>query len=162
MPFTPSSESTFDLSRLHAIVVDVRHASARDEDGLTTIPPSLMEFAETFREDLAGIGIHSAVVLGKEAIDGSLFLTLDQDASQFRNAAGKTTSEGYELSVSSNGVVISGASPLGAWWGTRTVMQQAVLNDKKIKHGKGVDAPGWPERGMMVSACVIPALPLLG
>lgn len=68
------------------------------------------------------------------------------------NAAGKKTSEGYFLSVARAGITIAGASPLGAWWGTRSVLQQAVLNDKKIKFGAGVDAAGWSERGMMVSS----------
>lgn len=150
MPFDISSDRTFDLSKVHTIVVELAHSSARDEDGLTLIPPTLWEFAETFRDDLAGIGIDAVLVPGSKAIKNSIYLTLDRDKPQFVNAAGNRTSEGYRLIVTSSGVTVSGASPLGAWWGTRTVLQQALINDKKLKLGTGVDSPGWSERGMMV------------
>ena len=151
MPFDVSSERTFDLSKVHTVVVNLAHSSARDEDGLTLIPPTLWEFAETFRDDLAGIGIDTVLLPGSKAIADYIYLTLDHDKSQFVNAAGNMTSEGYRLSVTSSGVTVSGASPLGAWWGTRTVLQQALINGKKLKLGTGVDSPGWSERGMMVS-----------
>lgn len=138
--------------------MDEAHATARDNDGLTTIPPTLWEFAETFRDDLAGIGINVSVALGPKATDGAIFCTLDGDKSAFRDAAGRTTSEGYRLSVTSQSIELAGASPLGVWWATRTVLQQAVLNDKKISQGMGVDAPGWGERGMMASKGRIPIL----
>lgn len=150
MPFNTSSDDLYDLKNLQAIVVDSKHACARDHDGLTSIPPTLQEFAERFRHDLASIGIEIVVLSGRAAAVNTLFLTIDGDKAQFLNAAGQETSEGYIFSVSSNGIVISGASSLGAWWGTRSILQQAVLNDRKLKHGSGVDAPGWSERGMMV------------
>lgn len=151
VPFNASSDETYDLTRLHAIVIDVVHSSARDNDGLTTIPPTLWDFGETFRDDLAGIGIHAILVPGPAAADNTIFLTLEDDKSKFLNAAGKETSEGYALSVTSTGITLSGASPLGTWWGTRTVLQQAILNDKKMRLGEGLDAPGWSERGIMVN-----------
>ncbi|KAL6900128.1 glycoside hydrolase superfamily [Trichoderma evansii] len=150
VPFNITSDKTFDLGNLHTIVVDLAHSSTRDQDGLTLIPPSLWEFAETFQSDLAGIGVNAIVLPGSKAIANAIYLTLDNDKSQFVNAAGNETSEGYRLSVTSSGITISGASPLGAWWGTRTVLQQALINDKKLKIGTGVDAPGWAERGMML------------
>lgn len=152
MPFNITSDKTFDLRNLHTIIVDLSHSSTRDEDGLTLIPPSLWEFAETFQGDLAGIGVNAVVLPGIKAVSNAIYLTLDNDKSQFVNAAGNKTSEGYRLSVTSSGITISGASPLGAWWGTRTVLQQALINDKKLKIGTGVDSPGWSERGMMVSS----------
>lgn len=110
-----------------------------------------MEFAETFRGDLASIGVKAAITLGRKAPDGAIFCTLDGDKSAFRDAAGRATSEGYRLSVTSRGIELTGASPLGVWWASRTILQQAVLHDGKILQGVGVDAPGWGERGMMVS-----------
>lgn len=151
MPFNITSDRTFDLRNLHAIVVDLAHSSTRDQDGLTLIPPSLWEFAETFQSDLAGIGIDAVLLPGTKAIGNAIYLTLDSDKAQFVNAAGNKTSEGYRLSVTSSGITISGASPLGTWWGTRTVLQQALINNKRLKIGTGVDSPGWAERGMMVS-----------
>ncbi|PON29126.1 hypothetical protein TGAM01_v202234 [Trichoderma gamsii] len=150
VPFNITSDKTFDLRNLHTIIVDLSHSSTRDQDGLTLIPPSLWEFAETFQGDLAGIGVNTVVLPGIKAISNAIYLTLDNDKSQFVNAAGNKTSEGYRLSVTSSGITISGASPLGAWWGTRTVLQQALINDKKLKIGTGVDSPGWSERGMML------------
>jgi hexosaminidase len=151
VPFDISSDQTFDLSKVHAVVVDIAHSSTRNEDGLTLIPPTLWGFAETFRNDLAGIGINTVLLPGSNAIRDSIYLTLDHDKAQFLNAAGNKTSEGYRLTVTSTGVTVSGASPLGAWWGTRTILQQALINDKKLKLGTGIDSPGWSERGMMVS-----------
>lgn len=139
------------MRNVHTIVVDLVHSNTRDQDGLTLIPPTLWEFAETFRDDLAGIGINTILLPGPKPISNAIYLTLDSDKSQFVNAAGNKTSEGYRLSVTSSGVTVSGASPLGAWWGTRTVLQQALINNKKMKLGTGVDSPGWSERGMMVS-----------
>ncbi|PTB44908.1 glycoside hydrolase family 20 protein [Trichoderma asperellum CBS 433.97] len=149
VPFNITSDKTYDLRNLHAIVVDLAHSTTRDQDGLTLIPPSLWEFAETFQGDLASIGVNAVLLPGSKAIANAIYLTLDNDKSQFVNAAGNKTSEGYRLSVTSSGITISGASPLGAWWGTRTVLQQALINDKKLKIGRGVDSPGWSERGMM-------------
>lgn len=151
MPFNITSDRTYDLTNVHTIVVDLAHSTTRDQDGLTLIPPTLWEFAETFRDDLAGIGINTILLPGPKPISNAIYLTLDSDKSQFVNAAGNKTSEGYRLSVTSSGVTVSGASPLGAWWGTRTVLQQALINKKKLKLGTGVDSPGWSERGMMVS-----------
>ncbi|ETS03312.1 glycoside hydrolase [Trichoderma reesei RUT C-30] len=150
VPFDISSDQTFDLSKVHAVVVDIAHSSTRNEDGLTLIPPTLWGFAETFRNDLAGIGINTVLLPGSNAIRDSIYLTLDHDKAQFLNAAGNKTSEGYRLTVTSTGVTVSGASPLGAWWGTRTILQQALINDKKLKLGTGIDSPGWSERGMML------------
>ncbi|KAL7928968.1 glycoside hydrolase superfamily [Trichoderma chlorosporum] len=150
VPFNFSSDGTFDLKNVHTIVVDLAHSSTRDQDGLTLIPPSLWEFAETFRDDLAGIGINTVLLPGPKPISNAIYLTLDSDTAQFVNAAGNKTSEGYRLSVTSSGVTVSGASPLGTWWGTRTVLQQALINNNKMKLGTGVDSPGWGERGIML------------
>lgn len=79
-----------------------------------------------------------------------MFLTLDTDG-KYNDAAGRHTAEGYKLSVEKDGVTIAGASPLGAWWGTRSLLQAAVLDDgHKIQAGEASDAPGWSTRGMML------------
>lgn len=85
----------------------------------------------------------------------AIVLTLDKTANKYLDAAGRPTSEGYTLTTNSSGIFIEGASPLGAWWGTRTVLQQATLKDVDttvagVPYGTGQDAPGWATRGMML------------
>jgi hexosaminidase len=121
---------------------------------LTLIPPTLWSFAETFRADLVELGLLDIpVILGHEPEDHTLFLTLSGQANdeRFLDAAGRPTSEGYVLKVTTTGIVLVGASPLGVWWGTRTVLQQAVIGNLEMDVGEGIDAAGWGERGMMVS-----------
>ncbi|KAL1870780.1 hypothetical protein Daus18300_005100 [Diaporthe australafricana] len=118
----------------------------------TLIPPTLLEFAQTFADDLGSIfNIDATVTNGANATADSIFLTLG-DSSAYLNASGDPSSEGYSLSVTADGITITGASPLGAWWGTRTVLQQATLNNGTIALGTGTDTPGWATRGMMLDA----------
>ncbi|KAH8817293.1 glycoside hydrolase superfamily [Xylogone sp. PMI_703] len=151
VPFQSSSPAnSYFLKSLEAIVVDIKHSNTVDNDGLTLIPPTLWDFAQTFRSDLAGVGLNLPVLHGVAATPHTIFLTLDSDKSRFKDVAGRQTSEGYSLEVSTKGVTIAGASPLGAWWGTRSLLQQVIVGSFKIPIGKGVDAPGWGERGMML------------
>lgn len=150
VPFLAKGGS-LDLTDVKSIVVDTKHGSARDTCGQTLIPPTLDEFAKTFAKDWADV-VGDIVSLKHGAVPGSksVFLTIGND-SHFRDAAGRWTSEAYELRVSSDGIIIKGASPLGVWWGTRSVLQQAALHDGKIDIGSGIDSPGWGTRGVMVS-----------
>ncbi|KAB2568928.1 Beta-hexosaminidase [Lasiodiplodia theobromae] len=152
VPFEPANGS-LTVGNLRSIVVDERYADAVDEDGETLIPPTLLEFAQTFATDFGDtIGTNLTLSTGTAAGPDSIFLTLD-NATDFLDAAGRHTSEGYSLSISSdNGITIAGASPLGAWWGTRTLLQAAVLNNGSIPAGTAVDAPGWGTRGVMLDA----------
>ncbi|KAF2737766.1 glycoside hydrolase [Polyplosphaeria fusca] len=148
--FSPS-HGHLSLSNIKSIIVDDQYAQAVDESGQTLIPPTLQDFAKTFAGDLKSLHVNATVAVGKQPSSGSVFLTLG-DSSQYRDAAGRPSSEGYSLTVSSSGINITGASPLGAWWGTRTVLQQAVLTDGAIPYGSGSDTPGWATRGMMLDA----------
>lgn len=150
VPFSTSIDATFDISSIKSIVVDSRHASTADRNGWTLIPPTLQEFAETFVEDLADlVDCHAVVKHGNDRTHNAIFLTLGS-SSAFVDAAGRFTSEGYTLNAIETGVIITGASPLGVWWGTRTILQQAALNDGKLSVGNGTDAPGWGTRGVML------------
>jgi hexosaminidase len=147
------------LHQLQSIVVDSRYARTVDNDGQTLIPPTLAQFAQTFQEDLGStLGIELPIVQSTQAHINSIFLTLDQANTTFVDTAGRHTSEGYLLSVDSNGVTIAGASPLGTWWGTRSLLQIAALGKLSIAQGSGVDAPGWANRGFMVSGKQSPKL----
>lgn len=147
--FTESS-GEYSLSQLKRIVVDSQYADAVDEKGQTLIPPTLHQFAETFQEDLnSALRLDLKLKTAKKAPKNSIFITIGED-SGFKDAAGRDTSEGYKLEVNDNGIVITGASPLGAWWGTRSLLQAAVLGDSSVAQGSGVDAPGWGTRGAFV------------
>lgn len=150
MPYD-KADGSYAIDKLQSIIIDSKYSQTRDNDGLTLIPPTLREFGDTFAQDLKSmLNIDVAVVDGTEAKPNSVFITLDKDG-DYKDAAGRKTHEGYTLSATKDGVTIQGASPLGAWWATRTVLQQATLDGQKsIPAGKGVDAPGWGTRGMML------------
>ena len=150
VPFKAARGKGAALHDIKSIIVDHHHASLKDETGSTLIPPTLLEFANTFAEDLSTtFGLHVPVKQGGGHQKDSIYLTVGEP-SEYCDDAGEETSEGYTLSSSQNGIVISGASPLGVWWGTRTVLQQAVLNHGLVPAGSGVDRPGWKTRGMML------------
>lgn len=143
------------MSKIQAIVVDSQYASAVDNSMDTLIPPTLFEFATTFAQDLSSIfSVNATVTNGSSSstLPDSIFLTLG-DAHAYLNASGDASSEGYTLSVTATGITITGASPLGAWWATRTVLQQATLHaGGALPLGSGTDTPGWATRGMMLDA----------
>ncbi|PSR88673.1 glycoside hydrolase, catalytic core [Coniella lustricola] len=161
---SPASSSDYAISNIQTIVVDSRYASAVDDTLDTLIPPTLYEFATVFAEDLSSIfSINATVVNGSVANadnttsddGGFLYLTLAEDPSLYLNASSDPSSEGYTLSVTADAITITGASPLGVWWGTRTVLQQAALSSSSsasVPLGSGSDTPGWTTRGMMLDA----------
>ncbi|OAQ97582.1 hypothetical protein LLEC1_06201 [Akanthomyces lecanii] len=153
IPTTPYtlSHDVFRLSKVKQVVVDAAYAQYRDTAGQTLVPPTLRDFADTFSSDLQALNINASVIEGSSNSNGGIFLTLS-NSTKSQDAAGRPTSEGYSLTVASSGITITGASPLGAWWGTRTVLQQAVLHNDTIATGTGTDAPGWGIRGMMLDA----------
>lgn len=147
-----STNGSYSLSHIQTIVVDSQYASTVDDSLETLIPPTLFEFATTFASDLSSIfAINASVVNGTSRTPSSIFLTLG-DPSTYLNASGQPSSEGYTLSVTSSGITVTGASPLGVWWGTRTISQQAALNAGSVALGAGTDTPGWATRGMMLDA----------
>ncbi|KAF4592246.1 glycoside hydrolase family 20 protein [Ophiocordyceps camponoti-floridani] len=152
VPYNPSGIGFFPLSEARVIGVDSRYASARDGLGSTLIPPSLLDFAVTFSRDVeAVLGFRIPVSQQGRGREKGVFLTIDDDASAYTDIVGRPTSEGYSLTVNSSGIFIAGASPLGIWWATRTVLHQGLLHGR-IPHGRGRDSPAWRERGMMLDA----------
>ena len=152
MPHVPSVAGAFALSGIGQVVVDYRYETAVDTNGQTLIPPSLREFANTFARDVnETFGAEPAVGSGGRLASNGVFLTLG-DPQDYLDMAGRPTSEGYGLVVNASGITITGASPLGVWWGTRTILQQAILNNGSVPFGSGKDAPGWGTRGMMLDA----------
>jgi hexosaminidase len=150
VPFSHDHRQPFQLQSLKKITVDSSFASEVNTNGSTLIPPKLWEFAATFQGDVDNeLGLHLRLAVGTKPAPDSIFLTLEK-GDVFKDAAGRATSEGYSLIVGRNGIVIAGASPLGVWWGTRSIMQLARLYDGRLPYGSGTDAPGWRTRGIMV------------
>ena len=138
-----------DLSTIQSIHIDSQYADAVNDQGETLIPPTLFAFGQTFAEDLSTtIGRKFSAEKGGNA-GSSIYLTIDAEGN-YTDAAGRWTAEGYTLNVSDTGIIVSGASPLGAWWGTRSILQAAALNHGSVPIGTGVDAPGWGHRGIMM------------
>ncbi|GKT46135.1 beta-hexosaminidase [Colletotrichum spaethianum] len=149
VPYTTTG-GTLPSTSLSKIIVSSEFAESVDEAGQTLIPPTLHSFATTFASDLSSaLKLDILVELGDAAEQGSIFLTLG-DAGLYLDAAGRETSEGYSLNVTADGVLITGASPLGVWWGTRTLLQQLILGGGEVNLGYGADSPGWGTRGMML------------
>ncbi|CAK7231191.1 hypothetical protein SEUCBS140593_007842 [Sporothrix eucalyptigena] len=146
------SPGLFPLGHVEKIVVDTKHANTTDLNGSTLIPPTLLAFATTFAEDLQTVfNLSVTVGAAPQHQDGHIFLTVDNTTKGFVDSAGRFTSEAYHLNVSTTGIVVTGASPLGAWWATRTILQQALLHDNaSLPLGSGIDSPGWATRGMML------------
>lgn len=151
MPITPFTETggTYDLSQVTDIVVDSRFADKFDHESQTWIPPTLQQFAETFQGDLKSVlGLKVQLTHGTKRKHNTIFVTLGNNT-DFKDAAGRPTSEGYSLKVDNRGLVVTGASPLGAWWATRSIIQ-AAAGDLTIAKGLGTDAPSWGTRGAFV------------
>jgi hexosaminidase len=158
VPFT-STGDTFNTTSITGIVVDSVLANSTDKHGWTEIPPTLGEFSQLFADDwnkLTGCSVsvkllHGNALYAAEQDSAVLIIAVDQSLTGSVDAAGRSTSEGYTIEVSnSTGVKVTGASALGAWWGTRTLLQQAILGKGLIATGNGLDAPGWNTRGVML------------
>ncbi|KAI1407150.1 glycoside hydrolase family 20 protein [Hypoxylon sp. FL1857] len=151
-PFVTANSKSYDLRHLKSVSIDCRYGLTTDTEGETLIPPTLSEFARTFQEDFAeSLGLNLSVRTGSLAdAKDSIFITLDLEKGAYLDAAGRHSSEGYKLTVNDTGIIIAGVSPLGAWWGTRTVIQAAITNQLLLPYGSGVDAPGWATRGVML------------
>ena len=162
VPFTVTGSGSFNAFETKHIVVDSRYANSTDTNGWTLIPPTLSQFAETFANDLADFTDVSRnyLVEGDGPQDSTIFLTID-NCTEYRDAAGRWTSEAYTLEVKEDSVTISGASPLGVWWGTRTLLQQVVLNNGSMAIGSGIDSPGWNTRGIFVRICSVSQVSML-
>ncbi|KAI0778402.1 glycoside hydrolase [Trametes elegans] len=150
--------SPFQLPKQVHIVVEERDAHSTNDDGLTLIPPTLLEFSQIFRADLEGLFPNTAVTLAlgdtRQPLDGvpatiSIFLS---DSLNATLADGSHTSEAYNLSVSSTSIRIAAAGSKGAFWATRTLLQGLVLTDGQFPAGTIIDQPDWPTRGFMLDA----------
>lgn len=152
LPFNASNDGTYPISAIRAIIVDRAHANHVDGSGETLIPPTLQEFAGTFAADLHDIwGLNVSVSAASKPQTHAIYLSLSESPT-FSYASGEPSSEGYSFEVTASGITVHGASPLGVWWGTRSLLQQSILSNGSLPLGKSVDFPGWKIRGMMLDA----------
>ncbi|OSD03296.1 glycoside hydrolase family 20 protein [Trametes coccinea BRFM310] len=149
--------SAFHLPKHINIVVNEHDANSTADNGLTLIPPTLLQFSQTFKADLEGLFPQTAVSLivgdaqrvAKDAAVITLALSDDLNATL---ADGSVTTEGYEMDVSAAHVQITGSGSKGAFWATRTLLQGLVLTGGQFPAGKVVDQPDWRTRGFMLDA----------
>ncbi|KAJ5355532.1 uncharacterized protein N7496_012744 [Penicillium cataractarum] len=147
----------FSLKRIdHIIYLQDDFAQWRDQDGLTLIPPSALDFARTLSEDLEEITNSSwqiRTVKQPPKHTSGVFLSRTKTPAHFTYEDGTTTEEGYELIVENNRVSIQGSGARGMWWGTRTLLQEVALNPHaSIPVGHVKDAPAYATRGFMLDA----------
>ncbi|KZV97931.1 glycoside hydrolase [Exidia glandulosa HHB12029] len=150
-----SRAAPFVFTPLVRIVVSARDAH--------TGSPSLLDFARTFRDDLASVSGWpvAQVQLGVEpsslALVPTVYLSLGAKTN-FTYLSGMSTGEGYEFDISRASYTIRATEALGAWWGTRTLLQQLVLARSTAKNtlavsipaASGRDVPSWEVRGAML------------
>ncbi|KAJ3711376.1 glycoside hydrolase family 20 protein [Lentinula raphanica] len=161
--FSPSGSnaSSFFVDPTIQIIVDPAFAEVSDGPG----QPSLFGFAQTFRGDLVSVtGFTDLPQVQNTSLSSSVnsstvFLTLGvSNSSNLTLFNGETSGEGYEFEITESVYTIRGVELLGAWWGTRTLIQQVILsiasgsNPAQIPTGVGEDNPGWEVRGFMLDA----------
>ncbi|EUC30434.1 glycoside hydrolase family 20 protein [Bipolaris zeicola 26-R-13] len=158
-PISPVDKSNNDLGfsvtkQGTKIYIQNAFADKRDSSGLTLIPPSAEEFAETFRADLSSL-YGSQWTL--ERVDelpttGILLGPFRGNADQLTYENGIATEEGYELDVANGSIYIGGSGARGMFWGTRTVLQELQIGNGSLPSGNVVDAPAYATRGYMLDA----------
>lgn len=146
----------FDVHSVERVVyIKADFASHRDENGLTLIPPSALEFATTFLHDLQEVTASQWTLRQVNHFSAKQGIFLDRLGTDcnltYEN--GTPTEEGYEVEIRPRRVDIRGSGARGMWWGTRTLLQKLILADgKPLPGGRIVDAPSVPTRGYMLDA----------
>ncbi|GFF63732.1 hypothetical protein IFM60648_01023 [Aspergillus lentulus] len=146
----------FDVCSVERVIyIKADFASHRDENGLTLIPPSALEFATTFLHDLEEVTASRWTLRQVHAFrakEGIFLDSLGADCNlTYEN--GTPTEEGYEVEIQPQRAIIRGSGARGMWWGTRTLLQKLIIADRKpLPGGRIVDAPSVPTRGYMLDA----------
>ncbi|KAI0515173.1 putative beta-N-hexosaminidase [Xylaria bambusicola] len=157
---SPRNETTPGLtldSVLTTVYIVESLASHRDGQGLTLIPPSGLEFARTFIEDLEEASgkpwtLH-VVSASPTNVTGIVLDQFHGDPLSLSYEDGSPTEEGYTLEIENNRAVISGSGARGMWWGTRTLLQQLIISGwTTLPASRITDAPAYATRGFMLDA----------
>ncbi len=148
----------FDFTKIpRTVFVTSDLASRRDSEGLTLIPPSGEEFARTFAEDLTSMTGDKWTISVTDSLSyvasGIIMTTCDSDHARLAYENGTPTEEGYVLQVANGKAVIRGSGSRGAWWGTRTLLQQLMISKwTSLPELTITDAPAYATRGFMLDA----------
>ncbi|KAK7742231.1 hypothetical protein SLS62_010750 [Diatrype stigma] len=153
-----STAPAFDFSKIpRTVFITSDLATRRDSEGLTLIPPSGLEFAQTFVDDLTELtgDEWTLKVTDKPGcvVSGIFMATYDGEPAKLAYENGTPTEEGYTLEVAGRKATIRGAGSRGAWWGTRTLLQQLVIaNWTSLPELTIEDAPAYATRGFLLDA----------
>ncbi len=96
----------------------------------------LEQFAKTFAAEL-----NRPCVRGVAASAGDISLTV--------SPAAEANPEGYTLTANAAGITITAPTPLGAFWGTRTVLQSFDNHAMTFPAGVAKDEPRYAVRGFL-------------
>jgi len=134
-------------------------ASRRDTGGLTLIPPTGLQFAQTFIGDLnEASGRQWTLQVGKAPPSATGIIVLeeldaDPKSPSFSYENGEPTEEAYELETAHGRAVIRGTGARGMWWGTRTLLQQLIISNwSSLPASRITDSPAYATRGFMLDA----------
>ena len=153
--FFQPSPGSFKVPETLSILVDQDCVLSTKDTGLSLIPPPLLSFAQTFASDFQELfpaSTPSLSIVDAASIAHTkdyVFLTLS-DSINHTLASGVPTTEGYEMTVSTNSITIRGSGAKGAFWATRTLLQGFVLGNGRFPNGIIQDQPDWETRGIML------------
>ncbi|CAN9203327.1 unnamed protein product [Alternaria sp. RS040] len=153
--YSDTSDPGFSVSTgARKIYINKQFAGTRDSEGLTLIPPSAHEFADTLRADLSSLFGDSWTL---EQVDDFPLTGIHLGPIRDSNTPmtyenGQSTEEGYELHVTNGSVYIGGTGARGMFWGTRTLLQELLIGNGSLVTGRTVDAPAYSTRGFMLDA----------
>ena len=130
-------QGTFVPSEDFVILLSERYANVGE--------PTLLERTKLFAKELSRIfgreiKIETQKRPGKKDI--SVALTSDSEL-------GNLGKEGYAIISDSDGLHILASDPLGAFWGTRSILQVFKQNNNTFPCGIAIDYPQYPLRGFM-------------
>ncbi len=138
--------STVAMAAKPEVIPELRQWTDAAEGGQYTLAPSarvvvaqdadpaLARYAKTFAEELA-------LPLANEWQAGDIRLTVKPE----ENAK----PEQYTIKASAQGIEIEAPTPLGAFWGTRSLLQVFAAQNKAFPCGVAVDWPAYPVRGFL-------------
>ena len=113
-----------------------------DASGLGN-PKAVKDFAADL-EDILGRPVQ--LISGGEKADIS-FKALKE---------GSLGKEGYQLTITPEGVTLAALTPKGQFWATRTLLQMLRQNPKSLPCGQAIDFPRYPVRGFMLDVARTP------
>lgn len=130
-------EGTFVPDEDFVILLSERYADVGN--------PTLRERVELFAKELSQVFGRKIKIEGKQR-PGKKDISVALASEEGLGNLGK---EGYVLIADENGLHILASDPLGAFWGTRSILQVFKQNNNTFPCGIAIDYPQYPLRGFM-------------